>query len=725
MAVASPVDCFFDPLFIVSGPKDHFRMAAPAIMHNAQYTILPIFPTMFSDLSHIPKQQIGIKPGMDKIPPFVDKTKRKGDKVDVTGADRVKYFHRPNTSAVVTALSFLTPRHVTEEVVTPKIEMVNKKIQTQYRDSSAQTSPWQPDYNLAEGSDPEILKLDFLKWGEGLPAGDHEIKMIERARMKRAWEKRLPPLTNPKNIEKRREIIAAVERDEWAFREQEIQDIQDLRMELLEKMLEELLDKTKMRTDIKMKLYCKSKLKERDEKLRKLKVAATREMRRLSFNHRGIILKYHKVNVIDEVSDYKSEVYAPLTRHGNHPKRWHQVINEHFKKYNAKYAGVENYETIPKWLLHGTEIQDSKLKLPGTRLCIRETKWSSPVLKKLHEELKCLRQVTRTKCRLRVRIRDPPAEPPTPEVEVEEEDEDLEAVTMMQSIIRGRAAQILVFAGRDNCRELIQELRSTHGVLNEEQVQVFKQKLEVKYDQREESFCIENSSKIQEALNRLQGTVVGTLLDFLNKELRRLLDERKAHAIGLVAERERARREAAEAGRRQAELRRRREHDEMFKQVAKVHQETVDLYLEDIITEGLEFASTEEAKKYVTRLAEKLDEEIYETDRLIKHDISEQEELIADMVHHFVLPEVEKQIVRDRIKRKQKGILRVIHAKLFGKIENLPNPDLPRTESQLMRALNKDTDDTSTEPIQTTAVQEGGEDEENNEFAFEEIEDIQ
>lgn len=60
---------------------------------------------------------------------------------------------------------------------------------------------------------------------------------------------------------------------------------------------------------------------------------------------------------------------------------------------------------------------------------------------------------------------------------------------------------------------------------------------------------------------------MGSLLDFLNKELRRLLDERRAHAICLLAERERHHREAAEAGRRQVEIQRRKEHDEMFKQV--------------------------------------------------------------------------------------------------------------------------------------------------------------
>lgn len=73
--------------------------------------------------------------------------------------------------------------------------------------------------------------------------------------------------------------------------------------------------------------------------------------------------------------------------------------------------------------------------------------------------------------------------------------------------------------------------------------------------------------RIKEGLKKIQGSVLGTMLDFLSKELRRLLDERKAHAMCLLYEREREAREAVEAHRRQLELRRRREHDEMFKQV--------------------------------------------------------------------------------------------------------------------------------------------------------------
>ncbi|KAJ8936325.1 hypothetical protein NQ318_007174 [Aromia moschata] len=104
-----------------------------------------------------------------------------------------------------------------------------------FRESSAQTIPWEPPYVLMEEGDPEILKLDFLKWGNklyedmllvsgsGLPAGMHEVELIERARMKAAWEKNMKPNANdPSSLKQFRDYLEALERDEWAFREQSI-----------------------------------------------------------------------------------------------------------------------------------------------------------------------------------------------------------------------------------------------------------------------------------------------------------------------------------------------------------------------------------------------------------------------------------------------------------------------------------------------------------------------
>lgn len=64
-----------------------------------------------------------------------------------------------------------------------------------------------------------MLALAHLTWEHGLPAGVHEVHVINRMRMKRAWETILPPMDTPINIKMRNSIITALEIDEWAFRE--------------------------------------------------------------------------------------------------------------------------------------------------------------------------------------------------------------------------------------------------------------------------------------------------------------------------------------------------------------------------------------------------------------------------------------------------------------------------------------------------------------------------
>ena len=72
---------------------------------------------------------------------------------------------------------------------------------------------------------------------------------------------------------------------------------------------------------------------------------------------------------------------------------------------------------------------------------------------------------------------------------------------------------------------------------------------------------------VDEVLSSLEGESLGDMLDFMNKELLRLEEERRIQAFTLLAERDRRIREAQEAGQRQVEERRRREHDEIFRQV--------------------------------------------------------------------------------------------------------------------------------------------------------------
>lgn len=65
----------------------------------------------------------------------------------------------------------------------------------------------------------------FLSFqGHGLPATQAEVEVIERAREKRAWEATLPPLNDAAHIAKRRRMMEEMERKEWAFREEEIEE---------------------------------------------------------------------------------------------------------------------------------------------------------------------------------------------------------------------------------------------------------------------------------------------------------------------------------------------------------------------------------------------------------------------------------------------------------------------------------------------------------------------
>lgn len=67
-------------------------------------------------------------------------------------------------------------------------------------------------------------------------------------------------------------------------------------------------------------------------------------------------------------------------------------------------------------------------------------------------------------------------------------------------------------------------------------------------------------------LAREEGRVLANVFDFLSKELVRLQEERRIHAFVMLAERQRRMREAEESGRRQVELKRRQDEDEVFRQ---------------------------------------------------------------------------------------------------------------------------------------------------------------
>lgn len=53
----------------------------------------------------------------------------------------------------------------------------------------------------------------------------------------------------------------------------------------------------------------------------------------------GVKRKYHETDIIQEHTSKASELYGPLMRNGENPKRWHQVIDEKMQRYKAQFIG--------------------------------------------------------------------------------------------------------------------------------------------------------------------------------------------------------------------------------------------------------------------------------------------------------------------------------------------------------------------------------------------------
>lgn len=171
------------------------------------------------------------------------------------------------------------------------------------------------------------------------------------------------------------------------------------------------------------------------------------------------------------------------------------------------------------------------------------------------------------------------------------------------------------------CRELIEELKSTQMLEQEDHEETHMINLQQENDQ------LMQENHLYQILDSLEGKTIHGSLDFLSKvsfiiiyqdnslnylschlqELVRLEGERKIHAFALLVEREKYMRNATEASKQQVERNRRREFDEMFKQIVKVNQDSVETYLEDIVREENDWISDKTTKECILEVCDKVD----------------------------------------------------------------------------------------------------------------------
>ncbi|CAH2101520.1 unnamed protein product [Euphydryas editha] len=692
-----------DSAFIVSGARDYARTAFKAAMASAQVSIQPVYKTMFSELRQFPRMQVVYHPNC-RLPPHVDRSYgaylERVDKArsvptpELAGKDRFKYSTAPKKLCLIKSATpdFQPPTPImTARPTKPK----SRGTQSLYRESSAQTTPWQPDAVPAEDCEntPEVMFLDKLEWGPGnpyrtgdLPADFHTTEIINKMRHARKWSELVEKRGYPRWVKNRDAIITDIETKDWIFREAEIDELQDIRLALLHKMQAQQRRQNMSRTGRKLAKLWTDKKTDMERKIENIRRKRDRELRKLTKSHQsggrlGLVQEMRAArgggSVTKAAQDPTSDLYAPRVRHGYQARRRHAEI-----VYDPNLLSLEDHEQLsapPAWLQQcGQNLTRTcsghHLPRDTTQLCQRETKWSEQFLENLHNDLKKARlgAATTSAGPLRVlkprRLTETPR-PPTPEVEgVPEEDEaSHQAALTLQKVLRGRAVQNLMFEGRTRAAELTEELKTTHGLQKEDRARIVREEARAREYHAIRSEQEQKEEAISALVEELCGGAVSAALDFLEKELRRLKEERRQHAFILIALREKAMREAAEAGRRQKEEHRRREHDEMFKQVLGVTQETVDAYLRDVTREAVELATEEQAVLRARISADAVDRSVLEHGSM---STAEQNELVAELVQQFLLPEAHKAASRHRVSALQATKLEAARSLIFGVIDD-------------------------------------------------------
>merc|ERR1712159_698400 len=173
-------------------------------------------------------------------------------------------------------------------------------------------------------------------------------------------------------------------------------------------------------------------------------------------------------------------------------------------------------------------------------------------------------------------------------------------------IIRGKAIQKQWEEGASRRADLLAELRAVKALEAHEEQALLERKKAVELQQKTDITKKQKDKVVESVIAELIGQTISDKLDFVSKELVRLQEERRLHALSLLAERRRRMREAAESGLRQAEERRRREEDEIYKQVLKVHQDTVDQFLADVVYNANNKVADEQARKEVEIMADNM-----------------------------------------------------------------------------------------------------------------------
>ena len=369
--------------------------------------------------------------------------------------------------------------------------------QSDFRESEAQTTPYEPDtvlpaeisekqrhlnekHNL--GAEPEVLLLKDLRYdgpvGARLPAGLAEVEKIEKMREKRAFEASLPPLSDLSQMGLRKKMLEEWERREWEDREQEIVKLQEEQLRTLAVEREQREARIDATSNQRLEALQSRLLHDKQQALTQLQKQRVKVLRTLCTARQWAEWKVEKKSVIAEYASYSSNVYAPSTKLGKFPEkkpRGQEINPTPFEPRNLKElieleetvarktpsnakatkpmlavppgsAGERTRDTVTSNQKHIYDLlTNSKKKNEGERG--HGTCWPEPVFVAPEEVEK----------QTFVRKKQRPQTPTVPQLE--EKPRADAAAALLQRLLKGRAVQNAMYEGKERRLELVKELR--------------------------------------------------------------------------------------------------------------------------------------------------------------------------------------------------------------------------------------------------------------------------
>lgn len=256
-------------------------------------------------------------------------------------------------------------------------------------------------------------------------------------------------------------------------------------------------------------------------------------------------------------------------------------------------------------------------------------------------------------------------------------DETYQNTVCIQKTIKGRAIQSMLLKGMAKFHDVIEETKETHSIaairklFPKEFSQQIDNQEQILDEYRRVEEALKNDEKLQQELKKVESKDAGNLLNFLEKELHRLEGEKRAHALYLLAERERYSRQAASMGKT--------EFEEQFR------SDAITLYLENILIEGVHRAADDNSREYIRKVAKQIDrkasksvtfdEEVDQfSDESNTENVSESsckadeipdQKIVLELLKDNMMPQIMDRIKNEHLLAQQKKFLMLAHQDLF------------------------------------------------------------